>query len=78
MPKWPYIAAHHNLGLLIPRWFQLYIWSISRILNDFFFKLKTHTFSNARYKVNFGAIILAFITPHSVRQHFIGFQMISK
>jgi len=54
MPKWPCATARHNLGLLIPRWLQLYIWSIARILNDFFFKLKMHTFSNTRYKVNFG------------------------
>jgi hypothetical protein len=54
MQKWPYTTAHHNLGLLIPRLFQLYIWSIARILNDFFSKLKAHTFSSARYKVNFG------------------------
>lgn len=37
MPKWPCATVHHNLGLLIPRWFQLYIWSIARILNYFFF-----------------------------------------
>jgi hypothetical protein len=53
MLKWPYSAAHHNLGLLIPRWFQLYIWSFATIFSYFFFKLKTHTLSSARYKVNF-------------------------
>jgi hypothetical protein len=54
MPKWPYTAAHHNLGLLIPMWFQFCIWSFAMILNDFIFKLKTQTFNSARYSVNFG------------------------
>jgi hypothetical protein len=78
MPKWPYTAAHHNLVLLISRWFQLYIWSFTRILNDFFSKLKTHTFSCARYRSTLGTMILVSIQPHSVSQYFIGFHMISK